>query len=182
MSGETESIALDPEQFARVWNRVVPEGKNCPVELNTPASAAAQRSNSFPLGEGAMESSVFLRKQTLTELRRWRSYQGLTSCVGHPSALHTLSRRSYYHARRLAAALFLITGGWYLPRNQVTPRRWSSLRGGLRSLFQSSQQEEARYRQSAEKTQDPLLRQLFLDLAEEHQTQQKQIRRMLERL
>lgn len=181
MSGETESISLDPEQFARVWKRVVPEGQSCPVELNAP-QAASPPSDDFPLGEGALASSAFLREQIMAELRRWRSYQGLTSFAGHPAALHTLARRSHSQAKRLAAALFLITGGWYLPQNQVTPRRWASLRAGFRSLFQSSQRLEAGYRRAAEETRDPLLHQLFLELAEAHRRQQDQIRRMLERL
>lgn len=180
MDNEIKCAPLDPEQFARVWKRVMPDETSSPVVLNVQERPTTQSPACFPLGEEAMDSTSFLRERILLELCRWRSYQGLGIFTKQSSALGYLTRQTESRARRLAAALFLITGGWYLPLRDAAPQRWPNFRTALRSLFRSSQRDEASYRGAAEKTSDPLLNQLFLELAEESQLHQAQIRKLLE--
>lgn len=180
MDNELDPIALDPELFARVWKRVAPDEAACPVELDVKLPPPNPGRDTFPLGDEASGSSHFLQERILLELRRWRSYQYLACFPGQHSLLSSLASQTHARARRLTAALFLITGGWYFPAGQAKARRWPNLRAGLRSLFRSSQRDEADYRQAAEATADPLLRALFLELANENQIQQNQLRRLLE--
>ena len=75
--------------------------------------------------------------------------------------------------------LFLISGRWYFPQ-QGGSERWPNRRAALRALFRESQQLEQDYRSKARETRDPVLRQLFLELANECRSEQHQIRRLLE--
>lgn len=167
--------ALDPAQFARVWKRVAPAEDICPVEVIQPKTPVC------PAGKApAEENEAYLRRRVEEELRRWRSCQGLVASYGSP-ALGRLSCRAYRRAKRLAAALFLASGGWYFPVGGTRPRRWSNLRSRLRALYWSSQRAEREDRQAAEIASDPTLRELLLSLAEESREEQRIIFQMLER-
>ncbi|MCD7929006.1 MAG: hypothetical protein LUF86_02455 [Clostridiales bacterium] len=168
--------ALDPARFARVWKRVAPAEDVCPVVV------AQQEKSACPVEEAAAgESGTCLRRRIEVELRRWRSCQGLAASYGYSPTLGRLSCRAYRRAKWMAAALFLASGGWYFPVGQMRFRRWSSLRAGLRELYQSSQRAEREYRQAAEVAADPALRELLLSLAEESRAEQGMIFQMLGR-
>ena len=107
------------------------------------------------------------------ELRRWRSIQ-------QQNLPRRLARQAYSRARRLAAVLFLISGRWFFP-TQGGSQIWPDRRTALRALFRESQQLEGDYRRKANETTDPVLRQLFVELANECRSEQEQIRRLLER-
>ncbi len=168
--------ALDPARFARVWKRVAPTENACPVVVAQPKTPICP-AEEVPAGE----SGAYLRRRVEEELRRWRSCQGLSAAHGYSSTLGRLSCRAYRRARRLAAALFLASGGWYFPAGGMRPRRWSDLRSGLRALYRSSQRAEREDRQAAEIASDPALRELLLSLAEESREEQSMIFRLLER-
>ncbi|MCD7843094.1 MAG: hypothetical protein LUG17_00505 [Clostridiales bacterium] len=168
--------ALDPAQFARVWKRVAPAEDACPVVVAQPKAPVC------PDGKApAGESEAYLRRRVEEELRQWRSCQGLVASHGYSPALGRLSCRTYRRAKRLAAALFLVSGGWYFPAGGMRPQRWSDLRSGLRALYRSSQRAEREDRQAAEIASDPALRELLLSLAEESREEQGMIFRLLER-
>ncbi|MCD8352724.1 MAG: hypothetical protein LUC47_00170 [Clostridiales bacterium] len=168
--------ALDPAQFARVWKRVAPAEDICPVVVAQPKAPVC------PLGKApAGESGAYLRRRIEGELRRWRSCQGLSAAHGYSPTLGRLSCQAYRRARRLAAALFLASGGWYFPAGGMRPRRWSDLRTGLRALYRNSQRAEREDRQVAEVASDPAFRELLLSLAEESREEQGMIFRLLER-
>ncbi|MCC8076445.1 MAG: hypothetical protein LIO95_11010 [Clostridiales bacterium] len=168
--------ALDPARFARVWKRVAPAENACPVEVIQAKTPVC------PAGEPAAgENGAYLRRRVEEELRRWRSCQGLAASYGYGSALVRLSCQAYHRAKRLAAALFLASGGWYFPAGRTRPWQWSDLRTGLRKLYQASQRAELEDRQAAETVSDPALRELLLSLAEESREEQRLIFRLLER-
>ncbi|MCD8146935.1 MAG: hypothetical protein LUD84_06625 [Clostridiales bacterium] len=175
MMDEALEWALDPARFARVWKRVAPTEDACPVVVEQ------QEKSVCPAEEAAAgESGVYLRRRIEAELRRWRDCQGLASSHGYSPTLKQLSSQAYRRAKRLAAALFLASGGWYFPAGGMRPHRWSGLRAGLRELYRSSRRAEGEYRQAAEKASDPALRELLLSLAEESRAEQGMIFRMLE--
>ncbi len=168
--------ALDPARFAEVWRRVAPAKDACPVEVVRPQTPVC------PAGEApAGESGAYLRRRVEEELCRWRSCQELAVLYGRSSGLGRLSCRAYRRAKRLAAALFLASGGWYFPAGQVRPRRRCDLRSGLRALYRASQRAERQGRQAAETASDPALRELMLSLAEESREEQRMIFQLLER-
>lgn len=180
---------LSPETFERVWQRVDPEG-NCPIGVNCetqerrgprppapppsgPRPPAPPPPPPFPLGSQCRKLEGPLRRMIDQELERWRSLQGLDLPA-------SLSSQALSRARRLAAALYLICGRWYLPR-QGRRQRWRDRRSALRALFQQSQRLEAEYRRQAAEGTDPELRQLFSELADECRREQHQLRHLLER-
>ena len=123
------------------------------------------------LGPECRESESFLRGMIDRELERYRSAQGAP--VPQRIALQALSR-----AKRLSAALYLITGRWYLPQwGRV--QRWRDRRAALRGLFQQSQRLERDYRRESARVRD--LRGLYRELADECAAEQQFLRHQLER-
>lgn len=107
------------------------------------------------------------------ELERQRSAQNAP--VPQRIAAQALSR-----AKRLSAALYLITGRWYLPQwGRV--QRWPGRRAALRGLYQQSQRLERDYRREAGQVRDRELRQLYRELADECASEQQYLRHQLER-
>lgn len=181
MANQAGRAPLDAQQFARVWKRVVKNGEASMVELNV-SQTELNDGGGAALGEGTQRDGAFLQQRIRIELRRWKSFRVLASRLGENRTLMNLSAQSYRNARRLAAVLFLITGGWYLPERQSSAQRWADVRSGLRSLFRSSQQWEVEYRQAAEECGDEMLRELYIEQMGECQKQQTQIRALLERI
>ncbi|MCD7886915.1 MAG: hypothetical protein LUG44_04760 [Clostridiales bacterium] len=170
---DTLERALDPAQFARVWKRVAPAEGRCPVEVVQSKTPGCWQDGA------AGESGAYLRRRVEEELRRWRNCQGLAASC-HSAALERLSCRAYRRAKRLSAALFLASGGWYFPAGGMRPQRWRELRTGLRELYRGSQRAEREDRQAAEAVSDPALRELLLSLAEESRAEQRMICKILE--
>ena len=126
-----------------------------------------------PLGPQCRENEALLRSLIGQELERARSAQ-----VSFLPA--RLSTQAMGRAKRLAAALYLICGRWYLPQ-QGRRTRWRSRREALRALFRQSQALEARYRRAGAELKDPELRGLFRELADECAAEQQFLRHQLER-
>lgn len=198
------SATLSPEEFERVWSRVSP-GRDGPVvpgrpdrpplppprpdrplpppprppERPVPPPPRPDRPIPPPpppeppcLGPECRESETFLRGMIDREMERSRSAQ--SAPVPPRIAAQALSR-----AKRLSAALYLITGRWYLPqRGRV--QRWRDRRAALRGLFQQSQRLERDYRREAHRSRDRELRQLCRELADECAAEQQFLRHQLE--
>lgn len=180
MDQSSTPLSADQEVFARVWQRVMPEGG--PLVL---ASGAAQTAEDgpperLPLGAGCTDAVPFLRARIECELKHGKSCRFLHNCWGGSGRLLDLVARCERRARRLATALLLIAGGWYLPAAHVQPQRWPDVRGGLRDLFHAFQREEALYRAAAEDSGDPLLRELLEELAAESLQMRDMVRMELE--
>lgn len=204
-----ESFSLDPEAFARVWQRVS-AGRDGPIGLGRPAGPPPGPGRPPmpptgpnrppmpptgphpgpnrppmpppgpnrppvppPLGPQCRENEALLRSLIDQEMERARSAQ-----VSFLPA--RLSAQAMGRAKRLAAALYLICGRWYLPQ-QGRRTRWRSRREALRALFRQSQALEARYRRAGGELKDPELRGLFRELADECAAEQQFLRHQLER-
>lgn len=177
----------DPDQFARIWKRVVPEEREySPIQpLKTEGVPEKRGQAEAPppcLGKGHPMAS-FLRRQIMNELSDWQVY--LTLAQHRNGALRSIAMQELFHARRLSAAYFLITGIRYLPIEQTRARSGShrmDLQAELRGRVQAEEQGEATYRQAAEQAgADAILKTLFLELAAEEGKHAARIRQMLER-
>lgn len=181
MDNESTALTPDRDAFARVWQRVMPEGgplvlaekEDCPPPANLPKP--------LPLGEGSASAEPFLRERIACELKNAKSCHEICNCWGYSGRMMDLVARCQRRARRLAAALLLISGEWYLPVYQVQPRGWPDLRGGLRGLFHTFQREEVLYRSTAQGQSDPLLQELLMELGEESLLLRDMVRMELEK-
>lgn len=170
----------DSEQFARVWSRVTPEeipGSAVQLVVHEPEVLAEDR---LPLGEDSEEEGEALRRYIVRELQGWKSFLALAGSGGGSTPLKSCGAEELRHAKRLSAAYFLISGVRYLPVERAAASRWSSREQGLRAMFQASQRAELEYRRSSEKTADPALSSLYLELAREEAIHLARIRLVLE--
>ena len=86
------------------------------------------------------------------------------------------------HAKRLSAAYFLISGVRYWPADRAPVRLEGTYLSTLRSRFLGEQKGEAEYRAAAGRTEDPCLRELYLELAEDENAHGWMLRGMLEKM
>lgn len=181
----------DAELFSRVWQRVMPEGGPLLLSEETdltpsqpesqPPAAALPPTETLPLTTASPETLSFLRERIEVELKNASSTRHLHNRWGGPGVLCDLSARCHKRARRLAAALLLLSGVWYLPESQSSPRRWPDVRSSLRGLFHTFQRDSVLYAAVAEHTQDTLLAELLLELSGESIVMRDTVRRILER-
>lgn len=133
------------------------------------------------LGEGSLEMVPFLQEMIRHELGDMRAYQALARRTGGPQArvFQAMAQEEKTHAKRLSAACFLISGVRYWPEvgKGVPP---TSYLGTLRQRFGEEQAGMAAYLAGAEATEDPCLRQLFLEIAREEWDHACKIRTMVE--
>lgn len=133
------------------------------------------------LGSAAMADLERLQELMGQELVQWRAYQILARRVSGPGGrtLSALAGGSRRRAKRLSAALFLISGvrHWAEPATVPAPRSYF---GALREHFQAEQNRMCAYRAAAEDCRDMCLRALYLDLAEEGAQRAGSIRTLLE--
>lgn len=185
----------DRDVFLRVWSRVMPEErKDCPIVVergHQETQALAVRdsagddfpeSNDVPcLGSAGTADQGRLQEWIGQELNCWRSYQMLSRRSGQGgrllSAMAGCCRR---RAKRLSAALFLISGVRYWPAEQISVSMPRSYFGALREHFLAEQNRGCSYRAAAEDCRDACLRVLYLDLADECTEHSNRIRTLLE--
>ena len=196
---------LDREAvIQRVWKRVM-EGREetSPVvfredpaphgslqgeegELGVLPAPIPQTRSDFPagavfLGESSLDMAPLLQEMIRRELTDMREYQALAKRTGGAQArvFQALAQEEKVHAKRLSAACFLISGVRYWPEGgKVTPP--ASYLGALRHRFGEEQAGMAACLAGAEATNDPCLRQLFLDLAREEWEHACKIRGLVE--
>lgn len=194
----------DRDIFLRVWNRVMPEERpDCPISVDRPEQrpapaavpeqkkcAADEAGDDFPtpddvpcLGSGGAADQVRLREFTTQELIHWRSYQMLSRRSGPGGRmLSALAGGCRRRAKRLSAALFLISGVRFWPAEQCTAPAPRSYFGALREHFLAEQNRGCAYRAAAEDCRDMCLRALYLDLADECSEHACRIRSLLENI
>lgn len=178
---ERMDAAEERAQFDRVWQRVKPEGSPMLVTGEPAAPAINETREPGPLGESSGAMAPFLRESIELELKNSRSCLLLFNRYGRNGIMAKLAEQCRRRARRLAAALLLISGVWYLPEGQATPRRWPDCRGSLRGMFHTFQRAGQRYGQQAGQCQDPLLTELFQELGDGAMEMRDTIRKLLER-
>lgn len=115
--------------------------------------------------EGALAGQILLRRST-------------GACA---RSLSLLARDHRLAFRRLSAAYFLITGKRYCPKC-AAPCLPTSLALALRQQFGWEQRWEQQNCQAAQSTQDPCLKELYLELAQEGALHAGYIRSLLEQM
>lgn len=159
-----------------------PAGSGAPVEQ--------QNGGDFPsgdmvpcLGAASAEYGEQLREFIEDELSDWRYYQALARRAGSPGGrtLAGIAADEYRHAKRLAAAYFLISGVRYWPEKGTVAPAGSYL-GALRHRFAAEQRGGADYLTAAAGCTDSCLRDLFLENAREEAAHAQQIRGLVEQL
>lgn len=200
----TPGQGLDEAAFARVWGRVMPRDRaDCPFVVEPPAEDTAAAlpapvsasggghihldgtaEDGVPcLGAASLSYAPLLQRFVDGSTAQWRLYQSLSRRSGpvYARTLGGLAAAELTHAKRLAAACFLITGVRYWPADAAgrTPPA-GALPALLRGAFQGEQRSASAFLAAAAETADPALRTLFLELAEDEAGHAAQIRRLLE--
>lgn len=173
----------DPDRFARIWKRVMPEEREfCPIELIGEGAAQPGSGPKAPQprrqDRGGHAAAPFLRRQIMAELNGWQACLALSrQGSGLPQ---NMAARKLTHARRLSAAYFLLTGIQFLPTGQVGARQGMG-RAGLAERLRAEEENEKRYRQAAEEMEgDATLSALFRELAGETAAHAARVRSLLE--
>jgi len=167
----------------------VPAVQPMPAEMMArPMPAADQAGDDFPtrddvpcLGSAGEADRERLQQMIGQELAAWRSYQHLARRGGLGGrTLAALSAGCRRRAKRLSAALFLISGVRFWPAERVSVPVPRSYFAALREHFLSEQDRGGAYRAAAEESRDHCLRMLYLDLADECAEHAGRIRTLLE--
>ena len=177
---------FDPEVFARVWSRVMPDQALSPIQPALPALRSPAQTAPAPscLGEGSaryvpqLEALMDQLHAALGSVRQLARRGG-----GRASRLlASLAADQQRQLRRLSAAYFLITGRRYAPKGQGAAPS-GPLSSALRTLFQQAQQCAAQAAVLAwTVSDDPCLSRLLEDIQDEAQSHAAQIRVLLEEL
>ena len=205
---DEELCSCDREVFDRVWQRVMRDGSNDPIQTDPPADEQARNGNGglqvmeqtglvLPrreegrpeqdvscLGGGSAMYAPMLREMMDGETENYRTYQALARRAGNNGTrmLGTMAADKRRNTKRLAAAYFLITGEQYRSPNMNGTRPPMDLMNGLRGQFIQEQRGAAAYEGAAQETGDPCLRQLFRELGQEAMGHARMIRSLLEQM
>ena len=160
-----------------------PSCPECPECPGTPGTTPTPESPSFCLGEASQGDSARLEELMVLALAgeaaaRTISRRASGACARTMAALAGDHRSAF---RRLSAAYFLITGKRYTPKCAV-PTLPTSLPLALRQQFLWEQQWEQKNKQAAAATNDPCLKELYLELALEGAFHAGTIRSLLEQM
>ena len=199
----------DRETFERVWQRVMRDGNNDPIQTDPPADEQARnnteqmmqvveqtglvlprREEGRPeqdvscLGGGSAMYAPMLREMMDGETENYRTYQTLARRAGNNGTriLGGMAADKRRSAKRLGAVYFLITGEQYRSPNMTGSRPPMELMSGLREQFIQEQRGAAAYGGAAQETTDPCLRQLFRELGQESMGHSRMIRSLLEQM
>lgn len=192
----------DRDVFLRVWQRVMPEEQeNSPITVERTAQethndmetrqtqpAADAAGDDFPtqedvpcLGSGGEADRERMQEFIAQELAHWQAYQMLARRGGQGGrTLAAMANGSRKRAKRLSAALFLISGVRFWPSQPPAMPIPRSYFGALRELFLAEQNRSGAYRAAAEGCRDQCLCALYLDLADEGMEHAGWIRTLLE--
>lgn len=160
-----------------------------PAEMGMrPVPAADGAGDDFPtrddvpcLGSAGAPDRERLQEMIRQELASWRGYQSLARRGGQGGrSLAALAAGCRRRAKRLSAALFLISGVRFWPAEQVTVSAPRSYLTALREHFLAEQDRGQTYRAAAEESRDGCLQALYLDLADECMEHACRIRTLLE--
>jgi len=176
MSPGPGQCGSDRELFARVWRRVMPEDReDCPIRI-VPQEEAPQNIE-LPV------DSTSLQRFIAGEWKDARTYRALARQVFGKDArlLSQIADDEKSHARRLAAAYFVLSGIQLRPtKNEVYFR--GGYPGILRQRLMEEQQGAEAYRTAAANTSDPWLRDTYNTMAEDELIHARQIYSILEAL
>lgn len=167
----------------QVWEAPLPSMPRSAVPSTAHVAAQEQEVHDVPyLGAASAGYAPLLQEMIDDELHDHRLYQGLSRRVpaGAGPTLSAMSADELRHARKLSAALFLITGVRYWPSVKPVPASgaWPA---ALRTAFAGEQQGAAQYLAAAGESTDPALAALWEELAGDEAGHARRLREILER-
>lgn len=184
-----QNAAYDYRRCARVWQRVDPTLNPYPDVRATAAMAAdtpgdglsaAERSAELTLpgaqadpccmGTAALESLEVLQGFIREELADRRTYLFLARRAPTAEArqmFRAIASDEGRHARRLLAAVYLITGERYCPAICYPPLRCDGYCAALRERYHEEVCGGFNYRRASQETLDPCLQQLLLAFSQD---------------
>lgn len=189
MPVERPDCPIVVERSEEMSRPAVPAVQPMPAEMIAqPMPAADQAGDDFPtrddvpcLGSAGEADRERLQEMIGQELAAWRSYQLLARRGGQGGRiLAALAAGCRRRAKRLSAALFLISGVRFWPAEQVSVPVPRSYFTALREHFLAEQDRGQIYRAAAEESRDHCLQMLYLDLADECVEHAGRIRTLLE--
>ena len=184
-----QNAAYDYRRCARVWQRVDPTLNPYPDVRATAAMAAdtpgdglsaAERNAELTLpgaqadpccmGTAALESLEVLQGFIREELADRRTYLFLARRAPTAEArqmFRAIASGEGRHARRLLAAVYLITGERYCPAICYPPLRCDGYCAALRERYHEEVCGGFNYRRASQETLDPCLQQLLLAFSQD---------------
>lgn len=184
-----QNAAYDYRRCARVWQRVDPTLNPYPDVRATAAMAAdtpgdglsaAERNAELTLpgaqadpccmGTAALESLEVLQGFIREELADQRTYLFLARRAPTAEArqmFRAIASDEGRHARRLLAAVYLITGERYCPAICYPPLRCDGYCAALRERYHEEVCGGFNYRRASQETLDPCLQQLLLAFSQD---------------
>ncbi len=184
-----QNAAYDYRRCARVWQRVDPTLDPYPDVRATAAMAAdtpgdglsaAERNAELTLpgaqadpccmGTAALESLEVLQDFIREELADRRTYLFLARRAPTAEArqvFRAIASDEGRHARRLLAAVYLITGERYCPAICYPPLRCDGYCAALRERYHEEACGGYNYRRASQETLDPCLQQLLLAFSQD---------------
>lgn len=136
------------------------------------------------LGAASAVYGPLLQEFITHERNDEQTYRLLARRVGGGAGrtLSAIANHEGRHARRLGAAYFLISGVRFQPEGAVCLPPESTYLAALRGRFLAEQRGAALYRTAGARTDDPCLKELFTELAEDEAAHARLIRGLLEQL
>ena len=184
-----QNAAYDYRRCARVWQRVDPTLDPYPdvraaaaMAADTPGDglSAAERNAELSLpgaqadpccmGTAALESLEVLQGFIREELADRRTYLFLARRAPTAEArqvFRAIASDEGRHARRLLAAVYLITGERYCPAICYPPLRCDGYCAALRERYHEEACGSYNYRRASQETLDPCLQQLLLAFSQD---------------
>ena len=184
-----QNAACDYRRCARVWQRVDPTLDPYPdvraaaaMAADTPSDglSAAERNAELTLpgaqadpccmGTAALESLEVLQGFIREELADRRTYLFLARRAPTAEArqvFRAIASDEGRHARRLLAAVYLITGERYCPAICYPPLRCDGYCAALRERYHEEVCGGFNYRRASQETLDPCLQQLLLAFSQD---------------
>lgn len=184
-----QNAAYDYRRCARVWQRVDPTLDPYPdvrvaaaMAADTPGDglSAAERNAELTLpgaqadpccmGTAALESLEVLQGFIREELADRRTYLFLARRAPTAEArqvFRAIASDEGRHARRLLAAVYLITGERYCPAICYPPLRCDGYCAALRERYHEEVCGGYNYRRASQETLDPCLQQLLLAFSQD---------------
>ena len=171
--------ACDYEACREVWKRVAPGEDPYPMEDNANTQMSAQDSElTLPgaeadpccMGTAALESLEVLQGFIREELADRRTYLFLARRAPTAEArqvFRAIASDEGRHARRLLAAVYLITGERYCPAICYPPLRCDGYCAALRERYHEEVCGGFNYRRASQETLDPCLQQLLLAFSQD---------------
>lgn len=183
-----QNAAYDYRRCARVWQRVdptldpYPDVRAAAMAADTPGDglSAAERNAELTLpgaqadpccmGTAALESLEVLQGFIREELADRRTYLFLARRAPTAEArqvFRAIASDEGRHARRLLAAVYLITGERYCPAICYPPLRCDGYCAALRERYHEEACGGFNYRRASRETLDPCLQQLLLAFSQD---------------